>query len=746
MPDTTPLGQPVIKLDAYAKASGQHTYPSDVALDNMLWVQVLRAAHPHALIRSIDTSAAEALPGVARVLTAKDIPGENRFGLIVQDQPILCKDRVRFVGDALAVVAAETDELARQARDLIRVDYEVLPPLTDPQQALAPDAPHLHSNGNLCGEVHLGYGDVAIGFDEADFVFERSYQTGRQEHAFLETEAGAAYYDEQNRLTLCVGGQNPFKDRGQVAAMLGLPEEAVRVIHPMMGGAFGGKEDLSVQLPLALVTYLTKRPSRLMLDRTESITTGVKRHPFQVRYKTGVKKDGHLTAIEVTILADTGPYLTLGPAVIALAAEHCCGPYRFPHTQIDAQAVYTNNSNGSAFRGFGNPQMLVGLEQQMDMMAAAVGLDRIEFRRLNALEQGQRAGAGYPTPATVTLPKVLEAARQSDLYTNRRQITAEAAPWKRRGVGLAAIWQGFGLGAGVPDSAATRLELQANGRYHLQASCPDMGQGNATAFAQMAAHELNCAVTDIEVTIGDSLGPDSGSSNASRTLYTAGAATVQAARDLRQKIIEAAKSLPGVENDPILAGTALQLENQTIPLAELAAELGPLVADGYFESKQPEPVIPGVPHPAYSYSVQLALVEVDLLTGEIGVLQIENYLDAGRVIHPQGAEGQSEGGIAQGLGYALLEDVYLAEGQVLNPRLSTYIIPSIRDVPPNIKTVLLEEPEPIGPYGARGIAEITLSPTAGAIMNAIHEAIGFRFDRIPVTPEMVLAALTGQKG
>jgi CO/xanthine dehydrogenase Mo-binding subunit len=735
------LGQPVTRLDAYAKASGRYAYPTDVVLEGMVWVQVLRAAQPHARILAIDTSEAEALPGVVCVLTAKDVPGRNRFGLIIQDQPVLCEERVRYTGDALAVVAAESDEIARQARALIRVSYEALPLLTDPVQALAPDAPALHPGGNLCGALRLGHGDVAAGFAEADVIVERSYQTGRQEHAFLETEGGVAYYDEAGRLTLCVGGQNPFKDRSQVAASLGLSEAEVRVIHPMMGGAFGGKEDINVQMYLALVTYHTGRPSRLRLDRAESIMAGVKRHPFQVRYKTGVKKNGRLTAIEVSILADTGAYLTLGPAVIGLAAEHCCGPYYFPNSSIEAQVVFTNNGNASAFRGFGNPQVLVGLEQQMDMMAEAVGLEPLAFRRLNSLKPGQMSGAGYPLHSSTSLPQVLAAAEQSELYRRYRQGRENPSPWKRRGVGLAASWQGFGMGAGVPDEARVRLELRADGRYHLQVGCPEMGQGNITAFAQLAAHELNCEVSDIEVSSGDSLGPDSGSSNASRTLYTAGAATIAAAIELRQKIIAAAQELPGVARPPHLSGAAVQLEEQAIPLADLASELGPLASEGYFKSTQPEPVITGVPHPAYSYSVQLAQVEVDLLTGEVEVLGLENYLDAGRVIHPPSLTGQSEGGMAQGLGFALLEEVRMAEGRVLNPTFSTYIIPSIRDVPPEMKTVLLEEAEPLGPHGARGIAEITLSPTAGAIMNAIYQAIGLRFARLPVSPELVLAAL-----
>lgn len=746
MNENSPLGKSVVRVDAYAKASGAHLYPSDVTVDNMLWVQVLRSVHPHARILSLDTSAAAVLPGVACVLTAKDIPGEKRFGLLVHDQPILCDERVLYIGDAVAVVAAETDDLARQARDLIRVAYEPLPPVTDARQALEPDAPHLHPNGNLAGELHLGHGDVEAGFAEADFIFESSYRTGRQEHAFLETEAGMCYYDEAGLLTLVVGGQNPFEDRAQVALALGLAEQEVRVIHPAVGGAFGGKEDINIQLYLALVTYLTRRPCRLMLDRAESLAVGVKRHPFYVRYKTGVTQEGRLTAAQVELLADTGPYLTLGPAVVSLAAEHACGPYHFAHTRIDGRVVYTNNCNSSAFRGFGNPQVLTGLEQHMDMMARALKLDPIAFRKLNVLRAGQVAGLGYLPGGTNSMLQVLDAASQGELYTQREELKAQVASrWKRRGLGLAAAWQGFGMGAGVYDGATARLELQTSGRYHLQLSCPEMGQGNLTALAQIAAHELNCAVSDIDLTLGDSLGPDSGSSNASRTTYVVGTATARAAATLREKILTAASRLPAGQAAPRLASMVVEAGGQAIPLADLAVELGPLVGEGYFHPVQPQPVSPGVPHHAYSYSVQIALVEVDLLTGEVEVLRLENYLDAGHALNPAAVEGQSEGGMVQGLGYALFEDILVREGRVLNPRFSTYLIPSIRDVPAELKTVLLEEPEPLGPYGARGIAEIVLSPTAAALMNAIYDAIEVRFDRIPVTAEMVLQMLESKE-
>ncbi|KAA3663571.1 MAG: xanthine dehydrogenase family protein molybdopterin-binding subunit, partial [Chloroflexi bacterium] len=519
----SPVGHSVTKVDAFSKATGAHIYPSDVVHEGMLWAQVLRTPHPHARIRAIDTEAAQNLPGVVCILTAKDVPGENRFGLIVHDQPVLCDEIARWEGDALAVIAAETDEIARQAREMIHVDFEPLPVVTDLEQALLPNAPTLHLQGNLCTEIQGGNDDIGAGFDDADFVFESDYQTGRQEHAFLETEAGVAYYDEDGLLTLCVGGQNPFNDRRQIANALGLPEERIRVLHPMMGGAFGGKEDINIQIHLALVTYWTKRPCRLMLDREESLRTGVKRHPFKVRYKTGVKKDGTVTACEVTILADAGAYTSLSPAVLELATNHCCGPYNFPHTKITGKAIFTNNGNNSAFRGFGNPQVVVGIEQHMDMMANAVGMSPIEFRQRNAIRQGQKSGAGFNVMGTVTLPRVLDSVQESDLWQQREQLTQTSSRWKKRGLGFAAIWQPFGLGAGLEQGAHTRIELQINGRYQAHISSPDLGGGIVTACLQLAAHELHCTVDDFDVVSGDSLSPKAGSSNASRATFVVGA-------------------------------------------------------------------------------------------------------------------------------------------------------------------------------------------------------------------------------
>jgi CO/xanthine dehydrogenase Mo-binding subunit len=356
------IGESLARIDGWSKARGTHVFPSDYVLEGMLWLRVLRAHLPHARILSIDTSAAEQVDGVVGVFTARDVPGSNRVGSAVQDQPILCEEKVRYVGDALAVVAAESDEAAYGARDLIKVEYEPLPVVSDPRAALESGAPSVHDGGNLVSELHFGRGDLASAVERADFVFENEYLTGRQAHAFLETEAGVAFYDEGGRLTVRTGGQSPQSTQRHIARALGLRDEDVRVIMPMPGGAFGGKYEITVQGYLALVTLLTKRPCRIMLDRDESFVAGLKRHPFHMRYRTACSADGRLEAAEVELIADTGAYASHGPAVLSLATEHCLGPYYFPTLKIDGYCVYTNNSFAGAFRGFGVPQVAFGIE------------------------------------------------------------------------------------------------------------------------------------------------------------------------------------------------------------------------------------------------------------------------------------------------------------------------------------------------------------------------------------------------
>jgi len=734
------IGESVHRIDGWTKATGSHVFPTDFFIEGMLCLKIHRSPHPHARILSIDTSAAENIPGVIRILTASDIPGEKMTGLIVQDMPVLCEDIVRRQGDPLVIVAAESDEIARKACDLIAVKYELLPVVSSPREALEPDSPFVHLEGNLVSELHLAKGDVEKAIANADLIFEHDYFTGRQEHAFLETEGGAAYYDKEGRLTIRFGGQHPHWDQKIIAKILGVDSDEVRVISPMMGGSFGGKDDIDVQCYLALVTYLTKRPCRIMLDRSESIIAGTKRHPFICSYKTVCSKEGEWLAAEVQLIADTGAYASWGPAVLNVAVDACLGHYQIPNVKVDAYCVYTNNSNASAFRGFGAPQVTFGLEQHVDIMAHACELDPIEFRRKNAIKCGKQAPLGFVFNRNGSFRRALNAAEHGPIYSQRKELVklpGSESRWKKRGVGIAAAWMGVGYGAGVPDKAEVHVKLNNEGHYQLLVGGTDMGQGNATSFVQMVAHELNCQMKDIELILGDTLGPDAGSCDAARQMTLVGTATVSAARDLYRQIQdEVACELQSPPESIILEGSSVVIKESGVKRS--LAGLGELTGKGFANIPDVEPLIPGIPKVLYAAGVQVALVEVDLLTGKVDVLKLHNVIDAGKVINQQGIEGQSEGGLAQGLGYALLEDCVVSDGQFVNTNLSTYIIPSISDVPYEMVTTLLEEPSKLGPYGAKGVAELVLVPTAPAILNAVYDAIGERFTKIPLTSEQVL--------
>lgn len=704
------IGQSIQKWDARDKATGTFLYPSDLRPEHCVHLKVLRAGRAHARILEIDIHAAQKAPGVLRVLTSADILGLNNFGLITPDQPVLCHDRVRFPGDAVALVIAESEHEAQKACQLIHVEYEDLPAILDPKQALAPDAPQIGQNGNLCHEVNLGFGDVDAALAASAHVVRLAYSTGRQEHAFLEPEAGIAYRDNQQRIAIICGGQNPFADQKQIAAILGIPVEQVYVSHPPMGGAFGGKEDLNVQAHLALAVQATNRPARYVYEREESIGYSVKRHRFEVDVEVGCDATGKLTGFRANLLADTGAYMTLGPAVLVLAAEHASGPYRFQASRIHGQAVHTNTGNASAFRGFGNPQVILGIEQAMDELAAKCGLNPIDFREKNLLRGGDRAGAGHIVRHDVTLPRLIAAARKGPLLSALSQKSVHPdQDGKFRATGFAFVWQGFGLGAGAEPGSSVTLRRDENGHFWLNCSTADLGEGNLSAFQQIAASGLGCHAHDIQLDIGTTDNTNSWSTNASRSVVVTGNAVAQAAKQLAMRIA--------------------------------AGESGVLEETAHYAPIFPEKLTLGAPHIGYSYGIQAVRIALDTATANVTVEEVETWLDAGTVINPDGVTGQIEGGLAQGLGFALSEDLVQREGRVLNNRFSSYILPTIRDVPIDVRVHLINHPDASNPLGARGIAEVGLTPAAAAIANALARCVGHRFAHFPIKPEAILPVM-----
>jgi CO/xanthine dehydrogenase Mo-binding subunit len=717
----------------------------------MLHAKVLRSRYPHALIKRIDASRAEKHPDVAVVLTHKDVPGLNAYGIVIPDQPVLCREKVRYLGDAVALVAAETKEAAEEALDLIEVDYEPLPVVTDPSSAMRDDAPQIHDAGNIHRHAHVTRGDAAKRFRESFLVVENTYQTGRQMHMFLETESGVAFIDDQDRIVVCAGGQAPYRDRLQISRALGIAQDRIRIISTPVGGAFGGKDEITVQIHLALVALRTRRPVKLVWTREESGIAGWKRHPMTITMKTGVSSDGILLANQVRIVADTGAYASLGGTIMDVTMENSCGPYRVANVDIEGYCVYTNNGVAGAMRGFGAPQANFAMECQMDILAEKLGIDKIQFRKMNAVKRGDIGPFGNPITGSVGIQQALEEAERGYLWSNRRTLIRQSSlPWKKFGVGLAAAVKGSGFGA-LPDFAGASITITREGRFIVGVSCPEIGQGNTTAYTQIAAEALRCDPRDIDVVSADTaLAPDSGTSTASRSVYAGGNAILAAAEKMSKGLLSAASETLEEPVENLFRETGFVLSDRSkrrVSFLEIAEHiyssgLESSVIAGFTwpRVERPYPGSIEIPHITHMYGAATVLVEVDTLTGVVRPLQVELYQDAGRIVNPQGFQGQCEGGAVQGIGYALTEEVLMEDGYIKTPNFTTYIIPTIFDVP-EIVVKSVGACEESGPFGAKGAAELPLIPIAPAIVNAINDAVGIRILRIPATPERVYRAL-----
>lgn len=745
------VGKPVERKDGRGKVTGEIKFFSDMALPNMLWANVARSKYPHALIKTIDTSKAEALPGVVAVLTYKDVPGQNGFGILTPDQPVLCHDKVRYLGDAIAVVAAETKEVAERATQLVEVEYEPLPIVTDPIEAMKPDSPKVHSQGNILRHASVRVGNVDEAFQKAAVVVENTFHTGRQMHMYLETEAGLGMLDDKGNVVLYAGGQSPYRDQMQLSRALGISPEKIRVISTPVGGAFGGKEENTVQIHLAMLALKTKRPVKMVWTREESGVAGMKRHPMTVITKTATDKKGKLLANKVKIIADTGAYASLGPTVLDVAVENSCGPYKIPNVDIDACSVYTNNGVAGAFRGFGAPQVNFAMETNMDIIAEKLGIDPITLRKMNALREGDTSSFGLKVNGSVGIYETLLRAEKSKIWKNRRKLKSKrSAPWCKLGVGVASAVKGFGFGA-IPDFAAASIRLTPAGKFVVGISCPEIGQGATTAYAQIAAEALNCDIDEVYIASADSmLAPDSGTSSASMALVRGGNAILAAAPKMIELILNTAGEILG-ENPQKLVVKQSRIKStktsKSVSYSDIAKHLQKSNAEmkivaGYNVPRAEKPVEGSleIPHMSYMYATAVALVEVDTLTGTTRVIKFFLSPDSGRIINPQSYSGQCEGAIVQGLGFALTEDTQIENGVVKTSNFTTYIIPTIADIP-EIEIDPVETYERIGPFGAKGVGEIGIVPVGSAVANAIYNATGTRVYTLPATPENVYNAL-----
>lgn len=759
MTRTSLVGQPLPRHDALGKVTGATPYPGDLIRADMLHLKVITAGRAHARIVAIDASAALAHPGVVAVLTAADVPF-NAYGLIDHDQPVLCDTTVRFFGDRVALVVADTPEAAARGAALVTVTYDDLPAVTDPRLALTDGAALVHeSHGtNLLLRIPIRKGDLAAGFDAADVVIEDEYTTTWQEHAFLQPEAGIAFIDDDGRVVVETAGQWLHEDRRQIAAILKLPEDQVVIRYAAIGGAFGGREDLSLQHLLALAAWKLRRPVAMIWSREESIIGHHKRHPMVIRCKWGAARAGKITAVEAEVIADGGAYASTTVEVTKVAALFASGCYEIPNISTTAYAVYTNNIPSGAFRGFGAPQAQFAAEIMVERLAHALGIDPISFRRRNIYHEGSIEPTQQVLPPGVSAEPVLErcveeakrrwgsnghpladdvaaanghhpghpATRSGALPDQALPAsTVDASPstqaaYLRRGRGIAAGMKNLGYSFGFPEQSTATVELAGRGeieRAVLRVGAADVGQGTHLALKQIAAEVLEVPVDLIELISDDSAeAPNAGSASASRLTLMAGRAVFDAATAARDQYRST--------DDANVSATVQFRPQATTPL--------------HHETGR------GYPNYCYGYAAQAVEVEVNVLTGQVQILNVISVHDVGKAINWQQVEGQIEGCLGQAIGYALLENLRTDQGRILTPGFSTYLLPTALDVPTEIVPVILELADPQGPFGARGMAELPLVPFLPAVAIAIHDAVGVWITDQPFTPERVLAAIAAR--
>jgi CO/xanthine dehydrogenase Mo-binding subunit len=749
------VGQPVVRHDARDKVVAATAYAADWALPGMLHAAVLRSPHPSARIVRLDTARAAAMAGVAAVLTAKDVP-RNTLSTDVPGQTttvgplratlhVLAEERVRHQGEPIALVAAETLELARDAVEAIEIEYELMPGVFSPETALAPGAAAVHGAGNLLARWRVARGDVARALKEAAVVVEGEYETQMVDAAYLEPESGVAWIDSDGVITIRLSTQviEHFRD---VAEVLQVPQNRVRVIGTYLGGGFGGKEDVTVEAYLGLLALKTSRPVKMVWTRHESLVARAKRHSYRLRYRTGAAATGEIVAQQIELLADAGAYAYLSALVLLYSTVTAAGPYRVPAVEVDARVAYTNNPPTSAMRGFGAMQTVFAYESQMDRVARALGLAPLEVRRRNALRRGDTLPVGQVIETHVALPELCEQARAA-----LGPPSTPRAPHVRVGRGLACNLQPYGRIVWLHDWASAWIGFEMDGSLVVRCGCPDVGGGQASSLCQIAAEVLGVTLSRISVHVSDSaLTPLAGTTTASRQLYMSGNAVLKTARELRVQLLGVAAPMLGADAAALEmdADQVVTPDGRTLPLTDLLRECAragvPRSHLGVYHAPAGEPVDltkgSGKVFPDYTFGAHAVEVEVDTETGVVRVLRYAAAHDVGRAINPQSVEGQIQGGAVQGLGYGLMEEIVLADGVNLTTSFATYLIPTAADVP-DVHAVVHESGEGLGPFGARGIGEPPIGPPAAAVANAIEDAAGVRLTRLPITAERVAEAL-----
>ena len=729
-----------VRPDGVAKVTGALKYLTDITFPDMLYGKILRSAYPHAKILSIDTEEAEKLPGVDAVITYQDVPGMNRFGIVIPDQPVLCEERVRYVGDAIAAVAARSFEIAEEALKRIKVEYEELPILDTPERALEKDAIKLHPAGNICHSSSYKNGNVVEAFEACEVIVEETYVLPRQLHGYMETEGGVVVPELDGGITVYAATQHGFKDRFQLSRILGIPESMIRIISSPMGGSFGGKDELNIQPYAALLALKSNRPVKIHNTRMESIRASLKRHPMKITVKTGTDASGKILAHQVRIIADKGAYATLGPAVLDFAVEHAAGPYIIPNVDTEGISVYTNNGVTGEFRGFGGNQITFALEGQLDRLADAMNMDPIEIRKINLRKATDLGPLGHRIAPTDSAALVLKEIQTLNELSKKRKSDSK---WKRYGTGIAIAMHGGGLGFGRLDSAGGRIALNTEGKIEISFGFEECGQGLLSVIENLVIEEIGCSQEDIKIVIGDtSVVPVSGSSTASRGTSIVWQSLQKMKEPFKNKITDHVSSKLSIPAEELYLGAngVWQIGKEDGPCMTYI-ECAESLLDGTVLTSFHFPVTPDAVnggHFLYSFGGIKVEVEVDILSGKVKVLSMDHVISAGPVVSPNGFRGQIEGGGVMSLGYTLTEEVKMVDSQYVTQNFDSYLMPNIVDVPFETNVYAIEELFEGDPYGPRGVGEIGTIAITPAIVKAIHDAIGCWVTKLPISSDEIL--------
>lgn len=741
------VGKNVPRKDSVDKTSGKALYTADIKLENTLCASVLRSPWHAAKVQRIDTYEASYTPGVIKVITADDVPGEKTFGALVPDQPPLAMDEIRHMGEPIVLIVAENSRSANEGMKKIKVDYLPLNPIFSPEEALQPGARKIHANGNLLTRYEVENGNLETGFDQADLILEETFSVPRISPGYMEPENSLARWNDDGSITVWVSSQQPFHDREKIASILDLPLEKVQVISGVIGGAFGGKEDPSIAILTALAAYSVKGTVRIVNQRKDSFLAHPKRHPARLKLRIGAKTDGTLTALDAVVHMDTGAYASYGPAVGGLLTETVGGSYRIPNMRVQTSVVYTNSPMSGAMRGFGAPQSHFAIESMMDILAVHLKLDPLDIRRKNILHKGDQVFTRVTVNETAnSLPLILN--KFDEVRAKYSMIPPKQG--KMSGVGFACAAQTMGLGAKVPDFSSHSLTWQPDGIILLHLGAPDLGQGLATVAEQVIAEKLGIPISKVRTAeLDTSTTPDGNVTCASRMTYMVGNAVSNAADDLVNQLLDGAAELIRKPRNSLNyeEGYVNGVDGHRIPANEIIAHFAE--KDVVFKSigtasfpyppeTTPQHLPIGMPHVMFVFGGQIARVEVDPALGTVEVTHMTAIHDVGQVINRFGVEGQIEGGVAMGLGYTLFEEMILKSNGQWVTSFNEYLLPTVKDMPESLDIHILEIPEQSGPYGAKGLAEICLVPTGPAIANAVYNAIGKRVERLPIKPEDLL--------